>query len=154
MMNVAICLVLCHALTGGARRTEDSSLTAPTCPGSRWGAVQARPWLESNTRFQSLIAKKDNRAFNLNPGFFLKLVWRARCKLDPQLESAPCFQKKLKPESAHIAFNLNPLLCLNLAPLHPGRLRHRVEVLVLHRDGAELPRRVHAAVRRCMLTSG
>ena len=31
------------------------------------GAVQARPQLESTTRFQTLIVKKDNSAFNLNP---------------------------------------------------------------------------------------
>ena len=39
----------------------------------RWGAVQARPRLESTPRFQGLIVKKDQGAFKLNPPCFLSL---------------------------------------------------------------------------------
>ena len=38
-------------------------------PAGEVRAVQARSRLESNYRFQSLIVKNDNSAFNLNPVF-------------------------------------------------------------------------------------
>ena len=40
--------------------------------GEVGGAASLTPGLES-TRFQSLIVKKDDSAFNLNPGFLLSL---------------------------------------------------------------------------------
>ena len=55
------------SLLGGGEQDPEGALSAVLAKLDRGKTAQARPWLESTTRFQSLIAKKDTQCFQLEP---------------------------------------------------------------------------------------
>ena len=70
-------------------------------PAGEVRAVQARPLLESNHRFQSLIVKNDNIAFNLNPVFLSSHPYRK-----PHVVEIPAGASPIFPAGAHQVKNV------------------------------------------------